>query len=109
MPATWRLDVDSAGSGVTGDLLAHCLDTAIWLNGDIESLTAMTETFVKQRKHALTGKMQKVGIDDAAAVMTRFRQRLARNLRIDPLRPRPQGGLYAGDQWRERFVRLGSA
>ena len=32
----------------------------------------MTETFVKERKHALTGKMQKVGIDDAAAVLARF-------------------------------------
>jgi len=69
---TWRLDVDSAGSGVTGDLLAHCLDTAIWLNGSISSLTAMTETFVKERKDALTGAPKKVGIDDAAAVLTRF-------------------------------------
>ncbi len=34
---TWRLDVDAAGSGVTGDLLAHCIDTAIWLNGGIAS------------------------------------------------------------------------
>ena len=48
---TWRLDVDAAGSGVTGDLLAHCLDTAMWINGGISSLTAMTETFVKERKH----------------------------------------------------------
>jgi len=31
--ALWRLDVKAAGSGVTGDLLAHCIDTAIWLNG----------------------------------------------------------------------------
>jgi predicted dehydrogenase len=69
---TWRLDVDAAGSGVTGDLIAHCLDTAIWINGSIGSLTAMTETFVKERKHAETGKVQKVGIDDAAAVLTRF-------------------------------------
>ena len=69
---TWRLDVDAAGSGVTGDLLAHCLDTAMWINGGISSLTAMTETFVKQRKHADTGKVQPVGIDDAAAVLTRF-------------------------------------
>ena len=29
----WRLDVTVAGSGVTGDLLAHCIDTAMWLNG----------------------------------------------------------------------------
>ena len=69
---TWRLDVEAAGSGVTGDLLAHCLDTAIWINGAIASLTAMTETFVKERTHAATGKMQPVGIDDAAAVLTRF-------------------------------------
>ena len=69
---TWRLDVDAAGSGVTGDLLAHCLDTAIWLNGSIGSLTAMTETFVKERKDALTGAVRKVGIDDAAAVLARF-------------------------------------
>ncbi|MBM3846502.1 MAG: Gfo/Idh/MocA family oxidoreductase, partial [Verrucomicrobia bacterium] len=42
----WRLDVKVAGSGVTGDLLAHCIDTALWLNGGISSVTAMTETFV---------------------------------------------------------------
>ena len=31
----WRLDVSVAGSGVTGDLLAHNIDTALWLNGPI--------------------------------------------------------------------------
>ena len=31
----WRLDVAVAGSGVTGDLLAHNIDTAMWLNGPI--------------------------------------------------------------------------
>ncbi|HQZ13994.1 MAG TPA: Gfo/Idh/MocA family oxidoreductase, partial [Devosia sp.] len=70
--ATWRLDVEAAGSGVTGDLLAHCIDTATWINGPISSLTAMTETFVKERKDAETGKLKPVGIDDAAAVLTRF-------------------------------------
>lgn len=70
--ATWRLDVDAAGSGVTGDLLAHCLDTALWINGGISTLTALTETFVKERKDAGSGQMKKVGIDDAAAVLARF-------------------------------------
>ena len=70
--ALWRLDVKAAGSGVTGDLLAHCIDTAMWLNGTIDSVTAMTETFIKERKHALTGKVEKVGIDDAAAFLARF-------------------------------------
>src|SRR5690349_13235510 len=68
----WRLDVAAAGSGVTGDLLAHCLDTARWQNGEIDTLTAMTETFVKERKHNLTGKVEKVGIDDACAFLCRF-------------------------------------
>jgi myo-inositol 2-dehydrogenase/D-chiro-inositol 1-dehydrogenase len=71
-PGTWRLDASVAGSGVTGDLLAHCIDTAMWLNGSIDTVTGMTETFVKERKHALTGKKQKVGIDDASAFLARF-------------------------------------
>jgi predicted dehydrogenase len=70
--ALWRLDVAAAGSGVTGDLLAHCIDTALWLNGALDCVNAMTETFVKERKHNLTGKVEKVGIDDAAIFMGRF-------------------------------------
>ena len=58
--ATWRLDADEAGSGVTGDLLAHCIDTAIWLNGGITDVSAVTETFVKERKHAETGEVKEV-------------------------------------------------
>jgi len=68
----WRLDVAVAGSGVTGDLLAHNIDTALWLNGPIAEVSAMTETFVKERKHNLTGKVEPVGIDDASAFLARF-------------------------------------
>ncbi len=68
----WRLDVAVAGSGVTGDLLAHNIDTALWLNGPIAEVSAMTETFIKERKHNLTGKVEPVGIDDASAVLCRF-------------------------------------
>jgi predicted dehydrogenase len=71
--ALWRLDAAAAGSGVTGDLLAHCIDTALWLNGSISNVSAMTETFVKERKHNLTGKVEKVGIDDACAFLCRFK------------------------------------
>ena len=72
-PGLWRLDAKVAGSGVTVDLLAHCIDTALGLNGGIDSVTAMTETFVKQRKHNLSGKVEKVGIDDACAFLARFK------------------------------------
>jgi predicted dehydrogenase len=68
----WRLDAKAAGSGVTGDLLAHCIDTAIWLNGRIVEVTAMTETFIKERQHTLTGKKEEVKIDDACAFLARF-------------------------------------
>ena len=70
--ALWRLDVGVAGSGVTGDLLAHCIDTAIWLNGRIDSVSGMTETFIKERHHNLTGKVEKVGFDYASAFLARF-------------------------------------
>ena len=32
----------------------------------------MTETFIKERKHNLTGKVEPVGIDDACAFLCRF-------------------------------------
>ena len=70
--ALWRLDAAAAGSGVTGDLLAHCIDTALWLNGSITTVNAMTETFVKERKHNLTGKVEQVKIDDACSFFCRF-------------------------------------
>src|SRR5436309_3231013 len=69
----WRLDAAAAGSGVTGDLLAHCIDTALWLNGGIATVNGMTETFIKERKHNLTGKIEKVSIDDACAFLCHFR------------------------------------
>src|SRR3954453_22480856 len=68
----WRLDAAVAGSGVTGDLLAHCIDTALWLNGPVHGVTAMTETFIKERTHTLTGRVEPVGIDDASAFLARF-------------------------------------
>lgn len=68
----WRMDVEAAGSGVTGDLLAHCIDTAMWLNGAIKDVSAVTETFVKERVHEVTGKPEKVGIDDACIFHCHF-------------------------------------
>ena len=70
--ALWRLDVNVAGSGVTGDLLAHSIDTAEWLNGPIRSVVAKTETFVKERLHQETGRVEPVGIDDACMFLAVF-------------------------------------
>lgn len=71
--AAWRMDVDVAGSGVLGDLLAHCIDTALWLNGGIQEVSGITETFIKERMHVETGKKEKVGIDDACLFYCTFK------------------------------------
>ena len=68
----WRLDASVAGSGVTGDLLAHSIDTAMWLNGAITRVVAKTETFVKERVHAVSGKKEPVTIDDACMFLAEF-------------------------------------
>src|SRR5437868_13482423 len=56
----WRLDAAAAGSGVAGELLADWIERAIWLHGGIKNVTAMTETFIKERTHTATGKKQEV-------------------------------------------------
>lgn len=69
----WRLEKGVAGSGVTGDLLAHSIDLATWLIGGMESVCAMTETFVKEREmQDEPGVFKPVEIDDACAFLARF-------------------------------------
>lgn len=68
----WRLDASAAGSGVTGDLLAHCIDTAQWLNGPIMRVAARTRTFITKRMHTITGQVEPVKIDDACEFICDF-------------------------------------
>jgi predicted dehydrogenase len=70
--ALWRLDAKAAGSGVTGDLLAHAIDSAMWLNGAITRVVAKTETFIKQRRHVESGELEPVTIDDACMFLAEF-------------------------------------
>ncbi|MBL8578569.1 MAG: Gfo/Idh/MocA family oxidoreductase [Mesorhizobium sp.] len=69
---TWRLDAAVAGSGVTGDLLAHCIDAALWLVGPVAEVSGTTEVFVPERVHALTGKREPITLDDASLFLARF-------------------------------------
>jgi predicted dehydrogenase len=69
----WRLDAEVAGSGVTGDLLAHSIDIALWLAGPIRQVSAMTETFVTERRlQDDPTTVKPVTIDDACAFLARF-------------------------------------
>jgi predicted dehydrogenase len=47
---TWRFHPDEAGTGALGDLGAHVIDLARYLNGDIETVTGFTKTFLPGRK-----------------------------------------------------------
>jgi predicted dehydrogenase len=57
----WRYQRSEAGSGAAGDLLSHAIDLALYLNGPIRELTAMTHTFAAGRD-----------VDDAALMLVRF-------------------------------------
>lgn len=69
---TWRLDAAVSGGGVTGDLLAHCIDAALWLVGPVAEVSGMTEIFIRERLHALSGKPQAVTAEDASLFLARF-------------------------------------
>ncbi|MDR1923008.1 MAG: Gfo/Idh/MocA family oxidoreductase [Planctomycetaceae bacterium] len=71
--ALWRLSAKVAGSGVTGDLVAHSVDTAEWINGPIERICAHTEIFIKERKNMETGQMEQITIDDACMFLAVFK------------------------------------
>jgi predicted dehydrogenase len=45
----WRFQREAAGSGALGDLGAHVIDLARYLVGEIESVSATTQTFVEGR------------------------------------------------------------
>jgi predicted dehydrogenase len=84
-PLVWRLKKSEAGSGPHGDLNAHITDLAMHLVGDIDSVVAMTETFIKERpladavdaslgaKGGVSKKKGKVTVEDACLFMARFK------------------------------------
>jgi predicted dehydrogenase len=59
--ATWRMDPQQAGSGATGDLLSHLVDTALWLNGGITEVDSMNRIFFPSR-----------AVDDAVIALAAF-------------------------------------
>ena len=84
-PLVWRLQKRLAGSGALGDLVAHSVDLALYLVGEVSSVAATVETFIKERpllEEAARGlrakagrrkRMGKVTVDDAATVLARFK------------------------------------
>ena len=70
----------------------------------------MTETFVKERKHNLTGKVEPVGIDDACAFLCRFDNGSLGDCSKSTRYARGHKALYTlRDQRRERLAHVGPA
>lgn len=82
-PLVWRLRKQVCGSGTHGDLMAHSIDLARFLVGEIAEVSGMMETFIKERPlgemsgglNARTDGEAKgvVDVDDAVAFLARFR------------------------------------
>ena len=82
-PLVWRLEGDKAGSGSHGDLAAHLIDLAHYLVGDIDEVSGLQETFVKQRPKlaattggltaAASAEMGEVTVDDASLFLAKFK------------------------------------
>ncbi len=84
VPMMWRVRKEIAGSGSLGDLMAHSIDLALWLLGDIESVSATMETFIEERplmedfdtglggKASADAEMGTVDVDDGVVALCRF-------------------------------------
>jgi predicted dehydrogenase len=82
-PIVWRLQGEIAGSGSHGDLVAHSIDLAHFLVGEIGEVSGMQDTFIKQRPilaesdDRLGGKasdqLGDVTVDDSSIFLARFK------------------------------------
>lgn len=83
VPLVWRFQKKVAGSGSLGDLMAHSIDTAIWLLGGINKVSCTMKTFINKRPKATAvdgglgatgaaGTMGKVDVDDGVVALAEF-------------------------------------
>jgi predicted dehydrogenase len=72
MPKIWRLDKKIAGSGAIGDIGSHIIDLGRFLIGEINSVSAMTKTFVPERPLLDGSGIGKVDVDDSFVACVEF-------------------------------------
>jgi predicted dehydrogenase len=80
---TWRFERAQSGTGVLGDLMSHGFDLAQYLLGPISEVSALTATFISERREAgssnashfsasADGPIRQVENEDYAGILTRF-------------------------------------
>lgn len=82
-PLVWRLQKEKCGSGTHGDINAHIIDLGRHLVGELEEVSGMLHTFIKQRPLAAgiddklgakaSTEMGEVTVDDAAMFLAKFK------------------------------------
>jgi predicted dehydrogenase len=72
VPFDWRFR-RSEGASTIADLGAHLIDLAGWMVGEIESVSAQSQTFTPARPDPGGASPIEVDIDDASSALLRFR------------------------------------
>ena len=83
-PLTWQLQKETAHAGPHWDLNSHSVDLALFLMGDIKTVSCLTTNFIKERPLPSEGatafssgteantEMGQVTVEDAALMMVEF-------------------------------------
>lgn len=71
-PMTWHLRREKAGSGVIGGFHSHTVDLARYLIGEIQSVCALTRTFIPQRPSPDGTSLEAVTVEDACSFLAEF-------------------------------------
>lgn len=85
-PLSWRFQKEIAGAGTLGDIASHVIDIAQYLAGDIEEVTGMMKTYIKERpvqeggvdllgtvKLGADAEKRPVDTDDETSYLVRFK------------------------------------
>lgn len=72
LPLAWRHDVKASGSGAHGDMNAHLVDLGRYLVGEFEAVSAIQETFIKERPFSSGKGLGNVTTDDATSFLAKF-------------------------------------
>ena len=69
---SWKDTIQTSGGGALLDLGVHIADLARFLVGDVQELSATTETYIKERPVKGTGETRGVEIEDTGLVILKF-------------------------------------
>ncbi len=91
IPFDWRFR-RSQGASTIADLGAHLIDLAGWMVGDVESVSAQSQTFVTERDDPDSGGSSRTEVDndDASSALLRFHSGalgVFETAKISPRRP----------------------